>query len=176
MQLIKQMQHDRDALVVYPEIHLETPDQSRPRKIGLRKQKFLLADDRQQRFRCNPGIQCRRIQMRSIDEFLALHRYTPMNCRGLSAAGCHPATTLSSSASRFCGSISISVTYGSPLLPSERAIPRPFNRRTRPVLDHFGTASVTAPPGVGTLTFAPSTASFREIGKSRWMSSPIRVK
>ena len=53
------------------------------------------------------------------------------------------------------------------ILVVERGTPLPFSRRTRPVFDHFGTATVTAPPGVGTLIFAPSTASFREIGRSR---------
>jgi hypothetical protein len=55
MQLIKQMQDDRDALVVYAEIHLEIPDQPRPRKASLRKEECLSAGKRHQPFRVNPA-------------------------------------------------------------------------------------------------------------------------
>src|SRR5258708_3050398 len=167
VQLIQEMQNDRDTLVVYPEIYLEILDQPRPREVGVREVKCRSAGDGQQPFRFNPGVQCQSVKVRSTDEFLGLHRHTPMDCRGLSASGCHSATNFSSFGSSFCGSTSLSVTYCSPLLPSERGTPRPFSRRTRPVLDHFGTVAVTVPLGVGTLTFAPSTASFREIGRSR---------
>lgn len=43
MQLIEQMQDDRDALVIDAEIHLEVPDQPRPHEISLRKLKRLSA-------------------------------------------------------------------------------------------------------------------------------------
>src|ERR1700730_4948727 len=161
------MQDDRDALVVHPEIHSEILDQPGPREIGVRKVERVSPSDRNQPFRFDPGVQCWSIKMRSADEFLGLHRHTPMDCRGLSASGCHCATNASSFGSGFCGSTSLSVTYSSPLLPSGRGTPRPFSRRMRPVLDHFGMAAVTVPLGVGTLTLAPGTASFREIGKSR---------
>src|SRR6202041_1015599 len=83
----------------------------------------------------------------ATDEFLGLHRQTPMNCRGLSSTGCHSATNASSLGSGFCGSISFSVKYSSTFAAVGTRQPRPFSRRTRPVFDHFGTATVTAPPG-----------------------------
>src|SRR5260221_3714480 len=176
VQLIEQMQDDGHALVVHAEIQPEILDQPRPREVGLGKKSCLSAGQRHQPLCLDPGIQRRSVKMRSGDELLGLHHHTPMDCRGLYSTGCHSATNASSFGSGFSGSISISLMYSSPLLPSARGTPRPFSRRTRPVLDHFGTATVTVPPGVGTLTLAPSTASFREIGKSRWMSSPLRVK
>src|ERR1700731_49360 len=161
------MQDDLDAFVVHPEIPLEITDQACPCQIDIRELKRLSAVDRHQPFRLDPGVQCRLIDMRSADEFLDLHRHTPIDCRGLYSTGCHSATNASSFGSGFSGSISISLTYSSPLLPSARGTPRPFNLRTRPVFDHFGTATATAPPGVGTRTLAPSTASFSDIGRSR---------
>src|ERR1700676_733125 len=167
MQLIEQMQNDGDALVVDPKIAFEIRDQPRPRQIGVKKNKCLSACERHEPLRFDPGIQRRSIKMRSGDELLGLHRHTPIDCRGLYSTGCQPATNASSFGSGFSGSISISLTYSSPLLPSARGTPRPFSLRTRPVFDHFGTATATAPPGVGTRTLAPSTASFSDIGRSR---------
>src|ERR1700735_428025 len=56
VQLIEQMQNDRNALVVDAEIRLEIPDQPRPRQVGFRKVKCLLAGSRSQPLRLNPGI------------------------------------------------------------------------------------------------------------------------
>jgi hypothetical protein len=45
-----------------------------------------------------------------------------------------------------------------------------------PVLEPFGTLTMTGPSGVGTLIFAPSTASLSVTGTSTWMSSPCWTK
>jgi len=44
-----------------------------------------------------------------------------------------------------------------------------------PVFAHLGTVMFTEPDGVGTFTLLPRTASLSEIGRSTWMSSPLRV-
>ena len=154
--------NDRNALVVDAEIRLEIPDQPRLRQIGLKIEMSIAG------YRHQPPASTvlSGYRVRSTDEFW-VHHHTPIDCRGLYSAGCHPATNASSFGSGFSGSISISLTYSSPLLPSARGTPRPFSLRTRPVFDHFGTATATAPPGVGTRTLAPSTASFSDIGRSR---------
>src|ERR1700731_3459834 len=86
--------------------------------------KCLFAGYRYQPLRFDPGIQCPGIEVRSTDEFLGFHHHTPIDCRGLHSTGCHPATNASSFGSGFSGSISISLTYSSPLLPSARGTPR----------------------------------------------------
>src|ERR1700720_814502 len=98
VQLIEQMQNDRNALVVHAEIQPEIRGASHSASIQT----------------SSVG----RIKMRSGNELLGLHHHTPIDCRGLYATGCHPATNASSFGSGFSGSISISLTYSSPLLPS----------------------------------------------------------
>jgi len=107
--------------------------------------------------------------MRPADEFLGLHRHTTHRFD----ADCPPPVAIARRKPR---------AFGIGLLRKhqlERDIFIAFAGRrdaVRRVLsaeecgwvpDHFGIVAATAPPGVGTVTFAPSTASFREIGKSR---------
>src|SRR5882757_9946424 len=77
VQLIQEMQNDRNAFVVHAEKHLEILDQPRPREVRVREVKCLSTGERHQPFRFDPGIQRRSVKMRSIDEFWTLHCYTP---------------------------------------------------------------------------------------------------
>src|ERR1700704_583866 len=111
VELVEEMQDDRNAFVVDAKVQLEIPDQPGPREIGIGELKSAAAGARYQPFLINPDVQGRGIKMRSADEFLGLHGHTPIDCRGLSATGCHCARNFSNSGSGFCGSTSFSVTY-----------------------------------------------------------------
>src|SRR5260370_23455229 len=60
------------------------------------------------------------------------------------------------------------------LVAARRALAFEPEHRSR--VGALGTVMRTGPRGVGTSSFAPSTASGRLIGNSRWISSPSRVK
>src|SRR3981189_3679974 len=59
VQLIQQVQNDRNALVVHTEIHLEIPDQPHPREVGVRKVKRLRETVMSFHLLLYPGIQLR---------------------------------------------------------------------------------------------------------------------
>ncbi len=111
VELVEEMQNNRYPFIVDAKIQLEIPDQPGPREIGFRELRSDAAGERYQPFLINPDVQCRGVKMRSGNEFLDFHGHTPIDCRGLSATGCHCVTNFSSSESGFCGRTSFSVTY-----------------------------------------------------------------
>ena len=80
MQLIEQMQDDRDALVI--------PDQPRPHEISLRKLKRLSAGKSPQH---SASIQAFIVGTSRCDRLMnfCVSIVTPMDCRGLPSMGCH---------------------------------------------------------------------------------------
>jgi hypothetical protein len=77
---------------------------------------------------------------------------------------------------QFCGQHDLQGQVFIATLIASTGMPLPLSRSTLPVLDRFGIVTVTGPPGVGTAILAPSIASLREMGRSRRISLPSRLK
>ena len=135
--------------VVDAEVVLEVADQLAAGEVDLGKMLRVALPAGQEPACIDPRFQHLRLEPGVHEEFAAVHVTPP-----LSARAAHWAMNFSSSASGFSGRTTLSVTYSSPFVPSERGAPRPFRRSTLPVLVHLGTVMVTAPEGVGHIQLA----------------------
>src|SRR5207248_11628898 len=98
--------------------------------------------------------------------------------RGLSPyKGSSSSTTRRTLSPPFRGTCTCRRTYRSPVaLPLGSFTPRPRSRKRWPLWLPGGTFTLTSPPGVGTVTEAPSAASPTVTGTSKYRSRPRRSR
>src|SRR5262249_50546013 len=177
MELIEEMKDDVHAFIVDAEIGLQIPDQPCPCNVHVRE---VRSDARliwNEPALLKPVFQRLRLEACICQKLLLVHDHDALSSRGLNVFPLSQLeTNASSSGSGDLGRTTLSLTNRSPWPPSRRGAPFPRKRMVVPVFDPFGTVMVTSPVGVGTRIRPPSTASVNEIGTSREMSSPSRVK
>src|SRR6266702_670293 len=191
VELVEQVQHQGQRLVVDREFAADLDDQLDPRDIDLMEQPAPARLVGQDPAVLDPALELDAIErgdapgqlVNADHEAAALSAAPgslPIAPRG--SVGCfsvQPLMNSASSASPLAPIITLSVTYWSPVvsLPRRRRrMPLPRSRSRAPVSEPGGIAIVTGPVTVGTGTRAPSTASARLTGSSTWMSSPSRRK